>query len=372
MPPLAVACAVVLIVLVRLVLEIAALLVALISGFHPDLNNGSIFGDAVLDVAFAVMVAGTMIPLVMLVARFVQWRRVGFLLSVEGRLRWKWLLACAAGGIAPLGLSFAVVYALTLLPADAPDSAIIGGSAGSGQVYPLAVVLILLFVPLQSSAEEIAIRGFVMQAVGSYGAHSWERRGSGWVARALRTPVPAIVISGAVFALMHQYTGWALLDTAVFGAAMGWVSWYTGGLEAAIGLHALHNLVVFTIAAFSGTLGRATSGSGSWQGLVATTVEVGLYLLFVVWLARRVGLRRTVPAENADHEIPGPRPTLSTRAAHPLPAAEEHPRQSPTDPGHYEQASFPENPRRQRPEQGQPARGGWVYPPDRSHYPDHW
>ncbi|WP_393916213.1 CPBP family intramembrane glutamic endopeptidase [Halostreptopolyspora alba] len=372
-PLLAVGCAVALIFLVQVALEIAALLVALISGFEPDLQNGSIFGAPVPDLAFSVIVLSTMTPLVMFVVRVVQWRRVGTLMSVEGRLRWRWMFACAASGVIPLVLSFAVLYVLQWLTGGV-SGGITSGTPGGEQGYALAVGLILLFVPLQSSAEEIALRGFLMQAVGSYGAHAWERGGGGRLARVLRTPLPAIVISGGVFAILHDYTGWAMVDTAVFGIAMAWLSWYTGGLEAAIGLHVLHNLVVFSLSAAEGTLDGAASGGGSWQGLAATTLEVVLYAAFVAWLARRVGVRRRVPDEAADHERPGTVPTMPAEVASSSPGTTgRHPYFAPGhDPRYYGQAAYQEDPR-QRYERGHPAPGGWVYPPSGGpHHPPHW
>lgn len=210
-----------------------------------------------------------------------------------------------------------------------------------------------------------------MQAVGSYGAHPWERRGSGLVARVLRTPVPAIIVSGSVFALLHDYTGWAMVDTAVFGMAMAWLSWYTGGLEAAIGLHVLHNLVAFSISTLEGTLEGAASGGGSWHGLVGRIVEVALYAAFVAWLARRTGLRRTVPEEAADHEEPAPGAMASPRETPPWagPTAQEPHGAPGRDPRLYGQASYEQDPR-QRYDGGYPAPGEWVRPPrNGSQYP---
>lgn len=136
-PLLAVVCAAALFLLVNLVLEIAALLVSLIAGFSPDLENGSIFGAPVPDLAFSVIVLSTLTPLVMVATRFVQRRRVGSLLSVEGRLRWGWMFACAAVGIVSLVLSFVVLYVLRLAT-DAPAATSTGGSAGGEQGFALA------------------------------------------------------------------------------------------------------------------------------------------------------------------------------------------------------------------------------------------
>src|SRR5690606_40273883 len=78
---------------------------------------------------------------------------------------------------------------------------------------------------------------------------------------------------------------------------ISWLTWYTGGLEAAIALHVVHNLAAFTLSAFEGTLAEAATGGGSWEGVVGTATEAVLFCSAVVLLARRRGLRRTAPGD---------------------------------------------------------------------------
>ncbi|WP_052745740.1 CPBP family intramembrane glutamic endopeptidase [Allosalinactinospora lopnorensis] len=362
-PLLSVLCAVVLIVLVQIAMGIAALLTALVAGLTPDPEADSIFGAPLPDLAFTLIALSTMTPLVMFVVRFVQRRPVGTLFSVEGRLRWRWMLICGAVSAVPLAVSFAVMYGLQR--ATAPESEFVGAfNPESG--FALALLVILLLVPFQASAEEFALRGFLMQAIGAYGAGPGERRGSGVVARVLRSPVPGILVSGSVFTLMHEYTDWAMLDVAVFGIAMAWLTWYTGGLEAAVALHVLHNLVVFTITAYEGRLEDAATGSGSWQGVSGTFVEVVLYSFIVVWLARRMGVRRTVPDEAADHEEPPPQTPLPAWASQPSPypyGQYGRQRAAPQYDPYHERWPSARQPVQQRYETGAPAPGGWVQPP---------
>ncbi|MFC4560467.1 CPBP family intramembrane glutamic endopeptidase [Nocardiopsis mangrovi] len=311
-PLVAIGVAVGLIIVVQLVMGMAAVILALVNGYEA--TGDSFFGALLPDLAFQLIVITTMTPLVMLVAWLVQRRPVGTLFSVTGRLRWRWMLGCAAIAIIPMVLSFA--FLAGLLRATTPGTPFLG-AFGGGPDFVGALLIILLLVPFQASAEEIALRGFLMQSVGSLGAPADDPRGGSVVSRFLRSPVLGILISGTVFTFLHAYVGWGLLDVAVFGIAMAWLTWYTGGLEAAIGLHVVHNLAAFGLTAYEGGLADVGTGGGSWQGVVATTVEVILYCLVVAWLARKVGLQRTVPDDPAAAAGQGYRPAPQAWAAGP-------------------------------------------------------
>lgn len=311
MPPAAVAVFALLYFFVWLGIGLVSIIVAVAGGFGLADDDTLIFGATVPDLALMLIIIIPMAPVAVFVVRLVEWRRIGTLFSVEGRLRWRWMLLCTAVSFIPLAVSFGLMFAL--IQAVEPGAAFIGPFAGGADFLP-ALLVILLLVPFQASAEEIALRGFLMQAVGGYGAARGERRGNSVVSAFLRTPVLAIAVSGLVFTLMHTYTDWATVDVAVFGLAMAWLTWYTGGLEAAIALHVVHNLVAFTLTAYEGQLDQAGTGGGSLVGVLATLLQVTLYCVIVVWLAKRRGLRTRTPAEAARNGGP---PSASGTVGHP-------------------------------------------------------
>ncbi|WP_144390172.1 CPBP family intramembrane glutamic endopeptidase [Marinactinospora thermotolerans] len=296
-PPLAVVAAVALYLLVQIPLVLAAKLVAVVAGAPLDVTV--FFGSEVPDLAVELVLLAAMIPVVMFIARFVQWRPVGTLSSVEGRLRVRWLLTCSLVALLVVGVMVPARFGLYL--ATGVSGPLVGEWVGP-RLFLGALLVVVLLVPFQAAAEEYALRGFVMQAVGSYGAPG---PGGGPLTRLLRSPLPAILVSGGVFALLHTYSAWALAEVLCFGVAMAWLAWYTGGLEAPIALHVLHNLAAMGISAYEGTLG-ASGGSGSWQSLAGTVAQLVVYCLVVVWLARRAGLRRVVPGS-----APAPDPACS-------------------------------------------------------------
>ncbi|NYE45723.1 membrane protease YdiL (CAAX protease family) [Spinactinospora alkalitolerans] len=302
-PLLAVVAAIALYLLVQIPLGLTAKLIAIFSG--APLETEAFFDSPIPDLAVDLVILAMMIPVAMFIARFVQWRRIGTLASVEGRMRWSWLLVCVGVAVVAVAVSFEYLFAV--FGVTEPGQPTLGPWVGARE-FALGMLVIVLLVPFQASAEEYALRGFLMQAVGSYGAAPHERaarrgaepgREPGGIGRPvsafLRTPVLAILISGGVFAALHDYSAWALADVACFGLAMAWLTWYTGGLEAAVALHVLHNIAAFGISAYEGTLDQQ-GGAGSWQGLTATVLEVGLFCLVVAWLAGRRNLRRRTAA----------------------------------------------------------------------------
>lgn len=277
---------------------LAVTMVALVGG-------GSLVPDTVrigeiAALAFGLSATALLIPIVMFVVRVVQWRRFGSLLSVVGRLRWGLLARCVS--VAALLAALCVLIYVPLaerLPAGEADAAVPGGT----EVFAAAVIVILLVVPFQAAAEEMTFRGLVMQLIGSLGS----RGGDSVLARVLRSPYPAVLAGGTLFAALYAAThpadGWTTAALAVMGVSMAWLTWRTGGLEAAIGLHLVNSLVMYTLFAYDGRIGEINTGAvvgaglplgaGSPLGLLLTAVQMGLFTLVVTGMARRHGVRRT-------------------------------------------------------------------------------
>jgi membrane protease YdiL (CAAX protease family) len=225
----------------------------------------------------------TMLPSVLLATKLVGLGGWGQLSSVVGRLRWRWMLRCLGPAV--------VLMALTVLLSYVVVPLLTGEALGSGPVTtpPAAlawsVVLILLLVPLQASGEEYVFRGFAMQSLGS------------WVAR----PVVAILVPTVAFGLSHSYNVWGVLDVAVFGVTAAWLTWRTGGLEAAIVGHVLNNTVLFLLLApYAGT----SSSDGSPLALAVTVVSSPVWAWLVLRSFHRSGELASSPAT----ELAGPSP----------------------------------------------------------------
>jgi membrane protease YdiL (CAAX protease family) len=220
-----------------------------------------------------------LLPAVLVATRLLGARPVGLLASVAGRVRWTWAARC---------LALAAGLALVVQTGDAVVAAA-SGRAWQPQVDGTSWLLIglaLLLVPAQCVAEEVVFRGYLLQTVGTW----------------LRHPAFAIVLPVPLFVLGHEYVNLAMVDIAVWALAMGWLTWRTGGLEAASAAHVVNNLVVFSL----GAVGLADLDLVD-VGPVALTVSTASNLAFVGLvevLARRTGITR-------ERHVAAPAPTAA-------------------------------------------------------------
>ncbi|MCH0540399.1 CPBP family intramembrane metalloprotease [Streptomyces sp. MUM 203J] len=254
-----------------LVLVVGAEIAGLLAGLPqlPD-DEGTDFGP-VVSTALDLLVIAIALPLVLLAVRWVGARPAGTVSSVTGRLRVGWLGRCLMAAAAVQALSTTVML---LLPAgetaeDAPADVWVGWGP-----YAASLTMLILLVPLQAAAEEYVCRGWLFQAVGQF----------------LRSPWLATLPQALVFAALHGWgTVWGFVDLLVFGVVVGMLSVRTGGLEAAISLHVVNNLVAFgfTAAFVDGLLSEETAADMPWEMAVVDIVSILLYAALILWLTPR-------------------------------------------------------------------------------------
>jgi len=102
-------------------------------------------------------------------------------------------------------------------------------------------------------------------------------------------------VTNRSFALAHGVQNFPLFfDRFAFGLMAGLVVILVGGLEAGIALHILNNLLAFAIAiAYNQLDGVLTVSEASWWQLPVTIAQNGTYLVLVLLVARKMGLRHT-------------------------------------------------------------------------------
>lgn len=197
----------------------------------------------------------------------------GLIHSVAGRMRWGWLATCcglAALLVVVLPLAFDLAVGARYIPST---------SLPTGGLIAMLVAIVLV-VPVQAYAEELVFRGYLMQTIGRW----------------LKHPAWAIIIPAPLFMLGHLYDLWGQLSVLVMGLAAGYITWRTGGLEAAIALHVVNNLLAMSF----GVLGMADPflQQGSTVGMfISALVSNGLFVLVVIWVARKKGIERTRTAQ---------------------------------------------------------------------------
>ncbi|MBG6217144.1 membrane protease YdiL (CAAX protease family) [Arthrobacter sp. CAN_A6] len=225
--------------------------------------------------AFSMVLLILMIPALALAALITGPRPTGLLSSVQGRIRWGWLSRCLGAAIAVYALSFAISF---LLPPVLPGGS--GSSAGSGfsvgDNTALLVGLTLLLVPFQAAAEEFVFRGYLVQTIGSW----------------LRHPAFAILIPVPFFVLGHGYDPLGQTDVAFFAIFAGWITWRTGGLEAAIAAHAVNNCLIFLLGAYG--LVDVNAQEGSVAALVISVATMATFAAVVLRMSGSIERTRSV------------------------------------------------------------------------------
>ncbi|TDD43489.1 CPBP family intramembrane glutamic endopeptidase [Saccharopolyspora elongata] len=255
-----------------LVISAVGMGLAVLVGIGLDAELG--FSAPLWEFAFAFASIAVLLPAVLLTARWAQRRPVGTVSSVEGRLRWRWLLDC--GGWAVLG--FVLIAVVDLARGQGVDVAAWPGWPTFLAVLAIAVTL----VPLQAAAEEYLCRGWLVQTFASW----------------TRTPWPGAVVTSVLFVALHDYTEpLVVADLFVFAMAMCWLTIRTGGLEAAIALHVVNNAAFAVFAGTQGVPSLDQSGSYSVWDVLPTMALTVVYTWWIDRRARRRGIvTRSRPA----------------------------------------------------------------------------
>lgn len=268
--------------LVPIVWMFPFVVVALVAGEDPAaFLDGLVSGDITpWALAYLMLTLVSLIPVVWLVNRLLHGVRLGWVTSVFGRMRWTYLFVC-------VGLSVVALLATLFVSAFTPQDAMpvepttLNEFTRTTAAFLLVVVLL---VPFQAAGEEYFFRGYLTQACGGLFAQRW-------VARTLAVVVPAFL-----FALAHGAQDPPIFfDRFAFGVVAGVLVLVTGGLEAAIAMHVLNNLLAFGLAlAFTDMSTALNPSAGSWWTLPSTLTQSLVYLALAWWAARRMGLANAV------------------------------------------------------------------------------
>ena len=231
--------------------------------------------------------------------------RPRFLTSVAGGMRWRWLARCVLV-VLPLWAGYLGLSALVETP-QSPRPA----------EWLLLLVVVVIFTPLQAAAEEYLFRGWIMQNFGAWFRH----------------PMVGLVITtaaaAALFAAAHGSPDiWVLASLALFSVTASLATWYTGGLEAGIAIHAINNVGVFVLVITAGGWQEAFVGADTESTpavFVVALVVHALALALIIWQARRAKIDRCYR--------PTAPPALASTYPAPVPAAGWAPNNSYSSPG---------------------------------------
>ena len=185
-----------------------------------------------------------------------------------------------------LGSAVLVGLALAVTALIAPGSVGWGSFEIGGTTIAILVVT-LLAIPLQAAGEEIAFRGAVIPAAGS------------WFRSVRLAMVFGIIVSGALFAVVHvSLDPWLVSYLFVFSACTALIGLLSGGLEAAMAFHVSNNVLAGIVNALftgggSAVLDRSV-GSGAAASFIILMV-MNVLVVVMVWLVERARRSSSVP-----------------------------------------------------------------------------
>ncbi len=280
-PLVGIAVGLVALVVLQVAVSLATLLPSILGGqltlsTEPEAAVAELVSDP-LGLLTVNLSLAALIPAVMVALLVGHQMRPGWLGSVVGRLRWGYLAQCLGIG-AVLYMGYLVLNAALSVVAgagaDAGDMSVIGSPQ-----WGLALV-VLLTTPLQAAGEEYAFRGYLFQVIGSW----------------TRNPVVPALLTAVLFALLHSENGDPGLAGYLFFFSFGLVAaaltYFTGGLEAAVVMHVLHNTISLLLVTLLGGTPAASLDATTvpWTYVLATIAWMSVYSVVVVWVARRRGL----------------------------------------------------------------------------------
>lgn len=191
--------------------------------------------------------------------------------SVLGRIRWSLLgIACL------LGLVCYGTYYLAALGMDGFSTLGFYHHQPAEPVFWVFILLSITIIPLQCYAEELVFRGYLMQTIGRW----------------LKHPAWAIILPAPLFMIGHAYDLWGQASVLAMGLIAGFLCWYTGGLEAGIGMHIMNNVLTVFMGMFAGADPFAQGGSSPEDFALGVAVELAYAVLMCLYV-RYKGYERT-------------------------------------------------------------------------------
>lgn len=228
-----------------------------------------------------------LIPLALLISKGLFRQGPGWLASVTGRMRWGWMGRCFAV-LLPLWLLYTGLDLWTRSQTPEGLGLHVNGDTG------LLLAGILLTTPFQAAGEEYGFRGVLNRSAAGFFRH----RGVALVVGAL--------FSSALFMLAHGAGDlWLNIFYFCFGLVACGMTWRTGGIEAAIAMHVVNNLLGEVLMPFTDISGIFDRQAGTADASVLIGVAVTLVgWALVEWQARRAQVvRSSAPSRERQREL---------------------------------------------------------------------
>ena len=237
-----------------------------------------------------------LLPVPFLVVRLASQRPWGTLLSVSGRIRWRWLAACTVLAVECVILGFAMSAVLKGAFTDEPPlPPWHSWESFRGPLLESLPATVLIGVVLE------LYRIWIMQTVGAHTlqrADGGRRRGvAGLLGKALRTPWPAIT-AGAALHLPFAFSNGQEVKVDVFFffwfCLLGWLVVRTGGVEAVLAFLVISGALTHVFDIASGEYPAGTDMPYLYS-IGAPLLGLVFFTPFVLWLRQLMDVAVVTP-----------------------------------------------------------------------------
>lgn len=221
------------------------------------------------------LTAAALIPLSLLLQRWLFGVRAGFMSSIRGMFRWR-VLGQVAVIVVPLWLVYVGISMIIGVPGQPTSYAL--------KVSVPLLLVVLLTTWAQAAGEEYGFRGLITRSVGS------------WFASSRTAFVVATVVANLVFMVAHVASDpWLIAYYFVFGVSLSVVTWRTGGLESSVLIHAANNVLLFIpVALFMG--GQLDMDRSAGVGGPFMLLPMGMMVLIAALLSWQAHRRQLTTA----------------------------------------------------------------------------
>ncbi len=153
-----------------------------------------------------------------------------------------------------------------------------GGYSGI-QFTVMGFIACIILGPLQCIGEEFMFRGLGLQAVGSW----------------TKIPLVAIIAQALVFASLHSYNIFGVIEVTISGLVMGILTYYTKGIEASSAQHIVNNMILFIMNGFG--FQTISSNGTTLSDVFFALITESLYLALIIFLGKKYNWFERTPKE---------------------------------------------------------------------------
>lgn len=220
-----------------------------------NISGLSSIKDSSIQTIETVLTVITFIPSVYIASKIVKDRPFSSYLTLN--TSWNWIVYFKT-----LAIAFSVYLIITII-----DVLIKGGTINNN-LNIIAFLAIVILTPFQCFAEELICRGFFMQTFGSW----------------FKIPGIAIILQAILFSIMHLNFSLGIIIFIIAGLCLGFIAWYSKGLEVSSAIHAINNLFSFTLAGLG--LGSA-SGILPISEIITASAVIITTILAIITLEQK-------------------------------------------------------------------------------------